>query len=100
MLFKKNRNPYSNNQYEIDNFSDEKYPVILHFTPTAIYVYEDKMDSHIIQDGCIKLWDEHETVLTGTLIVTYVSSIQEALEKYKVNELGLLVIPVEFTYED
>lgn len=99
MLFKKKSNPYSNSQDETEEFTNEKYPVILHFTPNAIFVYEDKMDSHVVQDGCIELWDAHETILTGTLIVTYVSSVREALEKYKVEELGLLVVPVEFTYE-
>lgn len=97
MFFKKN-NPY-NSQLEIEDVSNDTYAVILHFTPSAVYVYEDKMDSHIVEGNNIEMWDDHDTVLTGTLIVTYVTSTQEALEKFKVNDLGLLVIPVDLSYE-
>ncbi|QTD43154.1 hypothetical protein [Sporosarcina sp. Te-1] len=95
MFFNKSKNPYSSQQTDMVEDSDDTYPVILHFTPTAVYVYEDKTDSHVIQDSHIELWDDHGTVLSGTFIVTYVTSLQEAIEKYKVEELGLLVVPIE-----
>ncbi|MGG0668729.1 hypothetical protein ABE073_09375 [Lederbergia citrisecunda] len=99
MFFKKNKNPY-NSQLEFEDLSNDTYAVILHFTPSAVYVYEDKMGSHVVEGNNIEMWDDNETVLTGTLIVTYVTSAQEALEKYKVKDLGLLVIPVDLSYEE
>ncbi|MBB4824841.1 hypothetical protein HNO89_002067 [Sporosarcina luteola] len=95
MFLNKNKNPYGNDETEWVNDLDDTYPVILHFTPAAVYVYEDKSDAHVMQDNRIELWDDYETVLTGTSIVTYVTSLQEALDRYKVKELGLLVVPIE-----
>ena len=100
MFFNKKRNPYNSQmEVEVENFSNDTYPVILHFTPIAVYVYEDKMDSHVVEGNSIEMWDNNETVLTGTFIVTYTNSTLEVLEKYKVKDLGLLVIPVELSYD-
>ena len=101
MFFNKKKNPY-NNQMEMGDYSggdEDTYAVILHFTPTAVYVYEDKLGSHLVEGNTIEMWDDNETVLTGTLIVMHVTSTQEALDKFKVNELGLLVIPVKLSYD-
>jgi len=97
MFFNKKRNPY-NSQMEVEDFSNDIYPVILHFTPIAVYVYEDKMNSHVIEGNSIEMLDNNETVITGTFIVTYATSTLEVLEKYKVRDLELLVIPVELSY--
>ncbi|MCG7346016.1 hypothetical protein MHZ92_18035 [Sporosarcina sp. ACRSL] len=98
MFFNKKKNPY-NTQMDNVEFSDDTYAVILHFTPTAVYVYEDKLGYSVIEGNNIEMWDDDGTILTGTLIVTNVTSTQEALEKYKVKDLGLLVIPVELSYD-
>ncbi|MCG3089712.1 hypothetical protein [Sporosarcina cyprini] len=96
MFFNKLKNPYSGQPAEITGELEELYPVILYFTPTAVYVYEDKTDSHVIHDGGhIELWDDYDTVWSGTYIVTYVHKLQQALDRYKVDELGLLVVPLE-----
>jgi len=98
VFFNKLKNPYSGQPAEIAGEPEEMYPVILHFTPTAVFVYEDKADSHVIHDGGqIELWDDYDTVLSGTFVVTYVRTLQEALDRYKVDELGLLVVPIEYS---
>ena len=98
MFFNKKKNPY-NSQMEKEDFSDNTFAVILHFTPTAVYVYEDKLGYHVIEGNNIEMWDDDGTILTGTLIVTNVTSTQEAFEKYKVKDLELHVIPVKLSYD-
>ena len=98
MFFNKKKNPY-NSQMEFEDVTEDTYAVILHFTPIAVYLYEDKWGSHIVEGNTVEMWDDNETVLTGTLVVTHVNSTQEVFEKYKLNDLGLLVIPVDLSYE-
>lgn len=98
MFFNKNKNPYEHVHQQTHYEEEDTYPVILHFTPAAIYVYEDKEDTHIQEFAHIELCDQNDTVLIGTLVVTYVHSLQEALDKYKVHEIGLPVIFVEISY--